>query len=80
MGISQRYETTRVNFNLPAKLVERLKIYSEQMGMPMTQIVTMLLNQSLESKIVFEQLPKVTKMYDDYKKEQYLNTDNDSLI
>lgn len=75
-----QYETTRVNFNLPSKLVEKLKAYSEEIGMPMTHTVTLLLNQSLESKVMLRELPKVTKIYDDYKKEQYYDTKDDSLI
>ena len=79
MALPQRYDTTRVNFNLPTKLVEKLKAYSEQIGMPMTQTVTLLLNQSLESKVVLEELPKITTMYRDYKESQY-NSNTDSLI
>jgi len=79
MALPQRYETTRVNMNLPSKLVEKLKAYSEQIGMPMTQTVTLLLNQGLESKVVLEELPKITTMYHDYKESQY-NSKTDSLI
>ena len=77
MGLPLRYETTRVNYNLPTKLVEKLKLYSEQVGMPVTQTVTLLLTQGLESKVIVEQLPKVTKFIEDYN---YNNDNRDSLI
>lgn len=77
MGIPQKYETTRVNYNLPSKLVEKLKAYSEELGMPVTQTIVLLLTQSLESKTMLHELPKVTNMYEDFKN----NYDNkDSLI
>lgn len=79
MALPQRYETTRVNYNLPSKLVEKLKAYSEELGMPVTQTVVLLLTQCLESKAMLHELPKVTKMYDDYKESQY-NNNTDSLI
>ena len=78
MGIPQKYETTRVNYNLPSKLVEKLKAYSEELGMPVTQTIVLLLTQSLESKTMLHELPKVTKMYDDLKESQYIK--DDSLI
>ena len=72
-----QYETTRMNCNLPSKLVERLKAYSEHIGMPYTQTMTLLLTQALDNQKAWEEIPKITNMYEDYKK----NYDNrDSLI
>ena len=35
---------SRVNMNLPTKIVEEVKEYAEELGLPVTQAYTMLLN------------------------------------
>ena len=52
-------QLTRVNMNLPSKLVERIKEYASSLGLPLTQAYTVLLNQALEQKDVIAQLPDV---------------------
>ena len=52
-------QLTRVNMNLPSKLVVRIKEYAESLGLPLTQAYTVLLNQALEQKDVIAQLPDV---------------------
>ena len=52
-------QLTRVNMNLPSKLVERIKEYAASLGLPLTQAYTVLLNQALEQKDVIAQLPDV---------------------
>lgn len=52
-------QLTRVNMNLPSKLVERIREYAESLGLPLTQAYTVLLNQALEQKDVIAQLPDV---------------------
>lgn len=65
--IGVEFETTRVNYNLPSKLVERVKEYSREMGVPITYGVVLLLNKGLENSTMLEQLPKVTKFIEDYQ-------------
>lgn len=52
-------QLTRVNMNLPSKLVQRVKEYAESLGLPLTQAYTVLINQALEQKDVIAQLPDV---------------------
>lgn len=67
MAKSFDYEITRVNYNLPTKLVERVKEYSREMGVPITYGVVLLLNKGLENSTILEQLPKVTQFIEEYK-------------
>lgn len=67
----REYDTTRVNYNLPTKLVERVKEYSRFMGIPITQAVVLLLNKGLENNTMLEQLPKLTQFLEDYKNGKF---------
>lgn len=51
-----KYETVRVNYNLPIKLVERVRQFSEKFGVPATQGVIILLNSGLRVENSQEQL------------------------
>lgn len=51
-----KYETVRVNYNLPIKLVERVRQFSEKFGVPTTQGVIILLNSGLRVENSQEQL------------------------
>lgn len=50
---------SRVNMNLPTKIVEDVKEYAEELGLPVTQAYTMLLNQALEQKDLLKNMPKI---------------------
>ena len=50
------YELTRVNYRLPSKLVERVKQYSNDLGVPMTQGVVLLLTKALDNDYILYQL------------------------
>lgn len=78
MAKSFDYEITRVNYNLPTKLVERVKEYSKEMGVPITYGVVLLLNKGLENSTMLEQLPKITKFIDDYKDGKFSDIKEDS--
>ena len=67
------FQTTRVNYNLPTKLVERVKEYSKDMGVPMTYGVVLLLNQGLANATVLNELPKLNKFIDDYNTGQFID-------
>ena len=61
------YELTRVNYYLPSKLVERVKQYSNSLGVPMTQGVVLLLTKALDNNDVMTELPKVMEFMQSYK-------------
>lgn len=56
------FETTRVNYNLPTKLVERVKEYSRNNGVPITYGVVQLLNKGLENDTIMNYLPQLSKL------------------
>lgn len=69
------YELTRVNFRLPSKLVERLKQYSTDLGVPMTQGVVLLLTKALHNENILEQLPMLLELYKEFKSKELENSD-----
>lgn len=64
------YELTRVNYRLPSKLVERLKQYSNDLGVPMTQGLVLLLTKALDNETVIDQLPMITELYEEFKSKE----------
>lgn len=50
---------TRVNFNLPTALVERVKEYGKELGLPLTHVYTMLINQALDYQHIVKNLPQL---------------------
>lgn len=64
------YELTRVNYRLPSKLVERLKQYSNDLGVPMTQGVVLLLTKALDNEDILQQLPMLLELYEEFKSKE----------
>lgn len=64
------YELTRVNYRLPSKLVERLKQYSNDLGVPMTQGLVLLLTKALDNEIIIDQLPMIMELYEEFKSKE----------
>lgn len=64
------YELTRVNYYLPSKLVERVKQYSNSLGVPMTQGVVLLLTKALDNENILEQLPMLSELYKEFKSKE----------
>lgn len=64
------YELTRVNYYLPSKLVERVKQYSNNLGVPMTQGVVLLLTKALDNENILEQLPMLSELYKEFKSKE----------
>ena len=58
---------SRVNMNLPTKIVEEVKDYAEELGLPVTQAYTMLLNQALEQKDLIKNMPKILNTINELK-------------
>lgn len=69
------YELTRVNYYLPSKLVERVKQYSNDLGVPMTQGVVLLLTKALDNENILEQLPMLLELYKEFKSKELENSD-----
>ena len=69
------YELTRVNYYLPSKLVERVKQYSNELGVPMTQGVVLLLTKALDNENILEQLPMLLELYKEFKSKELENSD-----
>lgn len=69
------YELTRVNYRLPSKLVERVKQYSIDLGIPMTQGVVLLLTKALDNENILEQLPILLELYKEFKSKELENSD-----
>lgn len=67
------YSLTRVNYRLPSKLVERVKQYSIDLGVPMTQGVVLLLTKALDNENILEQLPMLLELYKEFKSKEWWN-------
>lgn len=59
MAQNEKRDITRVNMNLPTKIVLQVKEYAEDLGLPITQAYTVLLNQSLEQKDMLKNMPQI---------------------
>ena len=65
------FQTTRVNYNLPTKLVEKVKEYSREMGVPTTYGVVLLLQTGLNNYTTLKELPKINRFIDDYNSGKF---------
>lgn len=74
------YELTRVNYYLPSKLVERVKQYSNSLGVPMTQGVVLLLTKALDNNDVMTELPMVMEFIQDYKDGKFKELENSDKV
>lgn len=69
------YDLTRVNMFLPSKLVKRVKQYSTDLGVPMTQGVILLLTKALDNENILEQLPMLLELYKEFQNKELENSD-----
>lgn len=65
--IDRKIELTRVNVNLPTSLVNRVKSYSFELGIPATQGYVLLLTKALDNDDVIRYLPKLLELYEESK-------------
>lgn len=65
--IDRKIELTRVNVNLPTPLVNRVKSYSLELGIPATQGYVLLLTKALDNEDVIRHLPKLLELYEESK-------------
>lgn len=76
MAQIEKRDITRVNMNLPTQIVIRVKEYAEELGLPITQAYTVLINMALQQKDVISYMPALLKGVNDLKQladEQKLN-------
>lgn len=56
---------TRLNMNIPVKLLDRIDEYADKVSLNRTSAVIMLLNNGLEQKDTFEILDKLLKVIEE---------------
>jgi len=62
-----KYETKRVNMNLPTKLVERVNDYADKLGVPNTQAFIFLINYGFQYADLEDNLRRLEKLVSDIK-------------
>lgn len=68
MAKEKNIELIRVNMNLPASIVNRVKDYAEKIGINTTSAYIVLLNQALDQKESIESLPIILNAIEEIKK------------
>lgn len=58
MSKLSKFETERLNVNMPKALMEKVNKYAIENGLPKTQAIVQLLNKALEQDIALETLKK----------------------
>lgn len=69
MNKRQKYETERVNLNMPKALMAKVNDYAISNGLPKTQAMVQLLNKALEQDIALETLKKALELLEAQKKD-----------
>lgn len=67
MAQIEKRDITRVNMNLPTQMVCKVKEYAEELGLPITQAYTVLINMALEQKDMIKLMPGLLKGIADIK-------------
>lgn len=80
MAILEKRELTRVNMNLPTEIVNSVKVFANDLGLPITQAYTVLLNQALEQKSFYDSLPEMIKAFNYILENKDLNKITDNII
>ena len=68
--LENELKLTRVNVNFPTPLVERVKEYSLNLGVPTTQGYVLLLTKALDNENILEQLPMLSELYKEFKSKE----------
>lgn len=58
MNKHSKFETERLNVNMPTKLMKKVNDYAISNGLPKTQAIIQLLNKALEQDVALETLKK----------------------
>ena len=67
MAQLEKRDITRVNMNLPTQMVSKVKEYAEELGLPVTQAYTVLLNKALDYDEMVKTMPLLIKTFNDVK-------------
>lgn len=67
MAKTKNTELVRVSINLPNSLAEKVKTYADNLGINATSAYIVLLNQALEQKEMFSNLPLIYSAINDMK-------------
>lgn len=67
MAIIEKRDLTRVNMNLPSLIVQKVKEYAYEMGLPLTQAYVFLINLGLQQKDITTMMPKFLEGINDLK-------------
>lgn len=70
---NQKNELLRVNLNLPASVVEKVRDYADSVGINYTSAYIVLLNRGLEHIKAMDNLPVLTSLLNDMIKMQSAN-------
>lgn len=80
MAQLEKRDITRVNMNLPTSMVKKVKEYAEELGLPITQAYTVLINTALQQKETMKILPDLLNSFQEAKcmlgTEKSLKNDN----
>lgn len=68
MAKEKNNKLVRVNMNLPASVVNRVKSYGEKIGINTTSAYIVLLNQALDQKDMTDNLPIMLNAIEEFKK------------
>lgn len=74
--IAVEYDTTRVNMNLPTKLVEKVKEYSKENGLPVTYGYVQLLNKGLDNDNVLKAIPMLYELNRELRSDENASNKN----
>lgn len=67
MKDKNKLELVRVNINLPKNVIERVREYADEIGIPMTQAYIVLINMALQQKDIIAMMPALMKGITDLK-------------
>lgn len=67
MAQLEKRDITRVNMNLPTSMVKKVKEYAEELGLPITQAYTVLINSALQQKETMKILPDLLNSFQEAK-------------
>lgn len=67
------YETERVNFNISKKLMNRVREYAKEEGVPITYSIQLLLKKGLETDKSLTALQQFNNFIQDYNNGRYDN-------
>lgn len=62
-NVKRNTELVRVNFNLPAPIVEKVRAYADELGLGITSTYTFIIQSGLEQRETMKQLPNMVEAF-----------------